>query len=336
MLTYPFDDKLRSAIDAMGNEAAENIWFEGRAGADLTWSWILDVEAGKKNWRLAKLTELGFAEKKVRKQMSALKTESVKNLVELARQDRFDDPLRSSPALIVLSLCHNQKAFEIGKKLVRSKLAAERIIGIKTLAREHSEEFLPKSAPILLKCLENESDDHVLEVLAFATMHLNIEGRWKFLKPHADNPSEAVRLAIASSLGGEEDRDSISTLIKLTRDPCDDIRNWATFSLGILCKQNTERVRAALFARVNDEHDELRHEAILGLAVRKDHRVWDIITDELLSGPRIWGRTLEAVVELADVSFYPMLQDLKVRWQTKDPEDIILNNLDSALEACRP
>jgi HEAT repeat protein len=62
----------------------------------------------------------------------------------------------------------------------------------------------------------------------------------------------------------------IETLIELTKDESDEVRNWATFSLGTQCKQDSPEIRAALLKRVDDTFEDARDEAIWGLAQRRE------------------------------------------------------------------
>ena len=70
-------------------------------------------------------------------------------------------------------------------------------------------------------------------------------------------------------------------LIELTSDPEPGIRDWATFALGTLSPQNTEVLRDALAARLDDSDDDTRIEAVHGLALRGDARALDAVLDLL-------------------------------------------------------
>ena len=60
-----------------------------------------------------------------------------------------------------------------------------------------------------------------------------------------------------------------------------DCRNWATFALGALSELDSPAIREALAARLADADDEVRGEAIGGLAKRQDERAVDAILGEL-------------------------------------------------------
>lgn len=106
---------------------------------------------------------------------------------------------------------------------------------------------------------------------------------------------------------GIDNINAIETLIKLSSDKLSHIRNWATFGLGTQIERNNKTIREALWARVNDKHQETKLEAIVGLAKRKDKRVNDIIKREIIGGE--YGILLfEAIIETQNKEFLPLLK----------------------------
>ena len=68
-----------------------------------------------------------------------------------------------------------------------------------------------------------------------------------------------------------------------------------------------KNIREALWNRINDKHQETRMEAIIGLAKRKDDRVFEIINQELTKND--FGSMLfEAISETENKDFIPILQ----------------------------
>jgi hypothetical protein len=94
--------------------------------------------------------------------------------------------------------------------------------------------------------------------------------------------SEArIRHAVVSSLCGCEEEQAIAALIKRSADHDRDVRNWATFGLGSQIDTDTNAIREALLARLEDEDDEIRGEALVGLARRGDIRVVPAMLKEM-------------------------------------------------------
>lgn len=68
-------------------------------------------------------------------------------------------------------------------------------------------------------------------------------------------------------------------------------------------------MKETLFARATDKHADTKDEAILGLAIRKDFRVKELIQQELLT--ESFGSLLfEAIEEIQDITFLPNLENL--------------------------
>jgi HEAT repeat protein len=123
----------------------------------------------------------------------------------------------------------------------------------------------------------------------------------------ADNANSFLKPGLVSALLGIDNLTAIETLIRLSTDKKSDIRNWATFGIGRQVERNNQKIREALWKRVNDKHQETKLEAIVGLAKRKDSRVNEIIKQELIDGE--YGTLLfEAIIETQDKGFLTLLK----------------------------
>jgi HEAT repeat protein len=91
-----------------------------------------------------------------------------------------------------------------------------------------------------------------------------------------------IRYAVAHSLPLlEPDEAALQSLRQLSRDPDDDIRNWATFGLGTQSDDRSKETAEALVDRLDDPDAETRLEAIIGLARRRDERVRSLVVRAL-------------------------------------------------------
>ena len=137
-------------------------------------------------------------------------------------------------------------------------------------------------------------------------------------KSHED---KYVRLGVVYALLGVEHQVAVDAMVALTTDKFSAIRNWATFGIGSQIEKDSKQITAALWNRVNDKEEETRFEAIVGLAIRKDAGIKDVIIEELLTGE--FGTLLfDAIVALEDADFLPALKRLQIESQkdkTIDP-----------------
>lgn len=137
------------------------------------------------------------------------------------------------------------------------------------------------TADVLIRRLEVEQDAGVLDSVITALGHAcDSRARAGVLK-HAEHPDENVRFAVAWSLPALDlDDDSLAVLRRLSADPDEDVRDWATFGLAESDARDPATTEA-LAARTDDPHDDTRAEGIFGLARRHDPRARPLIEHEL-------------------------------------------------------
>jgi HEAT repeat protein len=111
---------------------------------------------------------------------------------------------------------------------------------------------------------------------------------------HRLHPDADVRFAVACVLGTfATDPRSVDELLGLMRDADEDVRDWATFGLGVLGDLDSPEIRDALWERVSDPNRDVREESLVGLSKRKDQRAVPALIDEL-NQPEISSRVIEA------------------------------------------
>jgi HEAT repeat protein len=190
--------------------------------------------------------------------------------------------------------------------------------------------FRDVSLPIVTALL-NDQDAAVVEAAAFAIGHLrdaplasDLIARLQTLEAH---PDADVRLGVVHAYTSSTCDDGTPGLIRLSRDADTAVRDWATFGLGSMSSFDSQDLRAALVARLTDEDDNTRGEALVGLAVRKDSRALATIGAEL-ARKIVSGFAIEAAAALPDHRFISNLETLLAR----HPDD---TDIQAALEACR-
>jgi HEAT repeat protein len=239
----------------------------------------------------------------------------------------------------ILQVRGGEEEFTAASKLCESQNSKERALGVNIIAQLGTTQgkFRTRDrGDILLELLSHEKDESVLAAIGYAFGHLQ-DGRGilpliKF-KNHADCD---VRMGVVLGLSYQEDESAIQALIELSGDVDKDVRNWATFGLGSQIAIDTPEIRDALYQRIiseigDDEDDtiaEIRGEALLGLAIRKDERVIEPLIAELESG--CVGRlSVEAALAMGDNRLYPSLVKLEDWW------DVDVESLQAAIAKCR-
>lgn len=129
----------------------------------------------------------------------------------------------------------------------------------------------------------------------------------------ATHPDAEVRRGVAATLPlmtqGDPPTDvMVQACLTLSSDPNDDVRDWACTALGTQWREvDTPALRQALAARLDDQHQDTRCEALLGLAYRRDARVLPYLEDALTRDTgEVWLLELVAAGALSD----PQLHDL--------------------------
>ncbi|MHB1456338.1 MAG: HEAT repeat domain-containing protein [Armatimonadota bacterium] len=255
-------------------------------------------------------------------------------LVKVAlEQEDFNDYWN---AVMVLHLRGTLEVFDSARELYLSEDENKRVLGIDILGQLGSPDrpFITESTEILLYMLSKETSPLILSAIATAIgQSANHDPRFVQplirLKPHED---AELRKCAAFGLSGYEDPAAIEAVIELSSDPDRDVRDYAThFGLDNLCGPDTPEIRDALIKRLDDEDDEIRSEAILGLAHRKDERVIQPLIKEIKRQSEtdmVYDYIFEAAWDMADERLYPTLMEFKEKRGGGFP------SFDDALIAC--
>jgi hypothetical protein len=259
---------------------------------------------------------------------------SDEDLIRLASQDD-DDNSEVWDAIGVLRFRGSDAIWQRAAAMTRSEQPLERRRGFDILAqlgipeRQRPEETLA----LILDALEHEQDAAVLSSAAVAVTHRTDERAAVSLARHRHHPDALVRHGVVCGLLTMETPVAIEALLELSRDSDVDVRDWATFALGSQIDVDTPQIREALRNRLSDPDNDTRHEALCGLARRKDASIVTQLSNEIACGNLSWS-LLEAAQELAHPDLLPVL--IKLR-DTQDPGgsgDGEWNQLEEAIAAC--
>jgi HEAT repeat protein len=166
--------------------------------------------------------------------------------------------------------------------------------------------FASESFPVLAVMLDSETDPVSLSAIVTAFGHLENPSIIPQILPFSYHPDTDVRYGLAFTLGCfADDERTVSTLIKLMSDKDSEVRDWATFGLGGLGDFDSPKIREALFKNSTDDDEDVREEAIVGLAKRKDPRSVPEVISALKDKDRA-PRALEAANFLLDHTSDPI------------------------------
>ena len=186
--------------------------------------------------------------------------------------------------------------------------------------------YAKQSEPLLTRLL-NDSENAVTVSALHAMGRLQV-GSITSVSALSTHDDANIRYAVADCLSGREDALSIATLIQLSDDPDSEVRDWATFGLGSLCDIDSTAIRTALFARLEDDDEDTRCEAMVGLATRNDTRAAGAVHKELKEDS-VNGLAIAAAGLLCNPQFLPRLQELLAG--NPDDPDVI-----HAIAECQP
>lgn len=237
-------------------------------------------------------------------------------------------------AVATLHFRGGQTEFEIARRLIAGGSAAERaasadILGQLGWGQKH---FHDETVSLLIGLLRDEVPG-VLRSAAIALGHRNDPRAIPALLSLRRHPDAGVRYGVVAGLSCHDDLAAIAGLIELSRDPDDGVRDWATFGLGKQTSLDTPELRDALAARLADSDPEIRGEAMIGLALRKDDRARPAI-ESALRGPFYGDWPLEAVEHLAAAVWIPLIE---LHRRNVDTEDTVrfATSFEAAIKACR-
>lgn len=136
----------------------------------------------------------------------------------------------------------------------------------------------------------------------------------------AFDDSTLVRESIAYSLAGFSSSRAESALIVLSDDVDEHVRDWATLGLVNL-NLDTPQIKNALLKRLIDKNEDIRIEAICGLAELKEPSVFEVIENELDKSD-VALEIMEAAGNLQDKRLLPRLYKLHEKLGGSSPTEL--------------
>ena len=161
-----------------------------------------------------------------------------------------------------------------------------------------SNSFPEESYCVITDLVERETEPQPLAAGIAALGHLDNPLAVPLITSFSSHPSPEVRFDVAFALGCfPNDPLSAETLLRLTQDTDEDVRDWATFGLGVLGNTDSDEIREALVRRLTDSDEDVREEAMVGLGKRKDQRVLSTLLIAL-ERPNTTVRVIETAYQM--------------------------------------
>jgi len=176
--------------------------------------------------------------------------------VLLSRAAAARDPEERAGIMRMLHARTDRAAFDAARTLARSGNAAERVIGLDVLGQvgyPAGRPYREDTLPVVLACCEDDRPE-VLGAAITALGHLADERGLPAVLAHAGHPSPDVRFAVAlpSVAGDPPSAEAVGALIRLSRDPDPEIRDWATMGMSEPFDAHSTQHRDALAERLAD------------------------------------------------------------------------------------
>ena len=165
-------------------------------------------------------------------------------------------------------------------------------------------EYADESYPVIEALLLGNPSTKMKSSAIAALSHLESPAAIPLICSFRSDPNAEVRFSVAAALGYPfaNDPRAVETLIELMRDEDEDVRDWATFGLGVLGDADSPAIREALVERLGDSYPDAREEAVEALAKRKDLRVLPALL-ELLQAETMCDCAEEAAYHLLDLEW---------------------------------
>jgi len=168
-----------------------------------------------------------------------------------------------------------------------------------------SNSFPEESYFVVSSLLEHECELQPLTSAIAALGHLDNPLAVPLIVRYQAHPSEEIRFRVAFALGSfPNDPRSVRTLLMLTEDADEDVRDWATFGLGSQSDSDSTDIRDVLIRRLEDLNEDVRDEAMAGLAKRQDQRVLPALLAAFERSP-VTSVVIEAACHLLEMKNEP-------------------------------
>lgn len=240
-----------------------------------------------------------------------------------------DDPPWA--AIQTLRAIGSRAVFDIAAQWLTAPEALKRARGAEVLAQlgvgaDRPHAFPEEAGALLAARADAETDPRARASAIIGLGHIARPQALPAILRAATDDSALVRHAVAFALGSfPKASESHACLLTLMRDPDEDVRDWATFGLGLMSDADSAEIRDAFVQRLDDPFIDVRVEAMAGLAKRRDPRVVAPLIRQLDNLPE----GLNGVIE-AGLAWLGM-KDMPTGWTARDLADALRRGEDNVV-----
>jgi HEAT repeat protein len=233
--------------------------------------------------------------------------QTIDNLFEQTLEGDYDDDA-AWEAVRELRRLGSREIFDRAALWCASKDLLQRARGADILAQlgktaDHpTNNFPDESFAAIATMLKDEQEVRPLSSAIHALGHISNPLSIPLIITWQSHQEADVRFAVACALGSFAGHPAaIASLLVLTCDIDEDVRDWATFNLGVIGDADSLEIREALYRALGDSNNDVREEAMVGLGKRKDARVLNPLIAALES-PTMTVRIRDAAYEMLDLT----------------------------------
>jgi hypothetical protein len=145
-----------------------------------------------------------------------------------------------------------------------------------------SNSFPDECFSVIQEVLRDEREIRPLDSAIAALGHLDDPAGIPLILQYRSHSDSEIRFSVACALGSfANDARSAECLLMLMKDEDEEVRDWATFGVGVTGDFDSDAIRDALFERLSDPNEDVRQEAMAGLGKRRDQRVLPLLVATL-------------------------------------------------------
>ena len=261
---------------------------------------------------------------------------STMDLVALVRAEAVNDDGDPDVYWELVSALRDRDAHEVWAQLV--PLAKDKDVRLQQMVPDvlrglgrEAQPLANETLQLFGQMLAAHPSAEVVACIANACVDFHHGSVVTMLVPYAGHERVEVREGVLHAVRRSGHPEAIAALINLSRDPVDELREWATFALGSQRPLvDGPEIREALAARLLDRHEPTRDEAVVGLGLRRDARALGPLRTQFERG-FIGVALFEAARTMASPMLAQGLRALQRRPSLTDEER---EELEAAVAAC--